>query len=46
VPKLGDFESILKCLAAFVPQSHTLTWHYRSHDERLIAFSNREIYRD
>jgi very-short-patch-repair endonuclease len=46
VPKLGDFESTLKCLAAFVPQSHTLTWHYRSHDERLIAFSNREIYRD
>jgi very-short-patch-repair endonuclease len=44
-PKLGDFESILKCLATFVPQSHTLTWHYRSYDERLIAFSNEEIYK-
>lgn len=43
-PKLGDFESILKCLATFIPQSHMLTWHYRSLDERLIAFSNREIY--
>ncbi|WP_026421869.1 AAA domain-containing protein [Actinokineospora inagensis] len=45
-PQLGDFESILKCLAAFIPQSHTLTWHYRSADERLIAFSNHEIYED
>jgi very-short-patch-repair endonuclease len=25
---------------------HTLTWHYRSQDERLIAFSNRKIYGD
>jgi very-short-patch-repair endonuclease len=42
--QVGDFESILKCLATFVPQSHTLIWHYRSQDERLIAFSNHEIY--
>jgi very-short-patch-repair endonuclease len=45
VPKLGDFESILKCLAALVPQSYTLTWHYRSYDERLITFSYEEIYK-
>ncbi|GDY33399.1 AAA domain-containing protein [Gandjariella thermophila] len=45
-PQVGDFESILKCLATFVPQSHTLTWHYRSQDERLITFSNHTIYGD
>lgn len=43
-PQVGDFESILKCLATFIPQSHTLTWHYRSQDERLIAFSNHAMY--
>jgi very-short-patch-repair endonuclease len=45
-PQLGDFESILKCLATFIPHSHILTWHYRSQDERLIAFSNHVIYHD
>ncbi|MFI9387744.1 AAA domain-containing protein [Kutzneria sp. NPDC052558] len=45
-PSVGDFESILKCLAALIPRSHTLRWHYRSQDERLIAFSNHEIYGD
>jgi hypothetical protein len=40
---LDDFESILDRLQPFIP-SRTLTWHYRSRDERLIAFSNKEIY--
>ena len=43
-PQVGDFESVLTCLAAFVPQSFLLRWHYRSADERLIAFSNEEFY--
>jgi very-short-patch-repair endonuclease len=37
------YESILDALAGLVPE-HMLTWHYRSHDERLIAFSNAHIY--
>ncbi|GAA3438605.1 AAA domain-containing protein [Kutzneria kofuensis] len=45
-PQVGDFESILKCLAALIPRTYTLKWHYRSADERLIAFSNHEIYGD
>lgn len=40
---LGDFESILDVLGSYVP-TKTLLWHYRSQDERLIAFSNHEIY--
>lgn len=40
---LGDFESILDVLGKLVP-AETLAWHYRSQDERLIAFSNRAIY--
>ena len=36
-------ESILDEAAAVLP-SCTLLWHYRSRDESLIAFSNREIY--
>jgi very-short-patch-repair endonuclease len=36
-------ESLLDAFAGmFSPW--TLEWHYRSHDERLIAFSNRELY--
>lgn len=42
---LGDFESILDVLGSYVP-TRTLLWHYRSQDERLIAFSNHEIYND
>jgi DNA polymerase III epsilon subunit-like protein/very-short-patch-repair endonuclease len=38
-----DFESILDALGAFVTP-RMLTWHYRSHDERLIAFSNAHFY--
>lgn len=42
---LGDFESILDVLGKLVP-AETLAWHYRSQDERLIAFSNHAIYQD
>lgn len=39
------FESLLDQVAAFIPE-WPLTWHYRSRDERLIAFSNHHIYGD
>lgn len=38
-----DFESILDIAWASLPQT-MLTWHYRSLDERLIAFSNEHFY--
>ncbi|GAB3359042.1 DUF3320 domain-containing protein [Modestobacter lapidis] len=39
-----DEESILsQCVQAGVPR-HWLSWHYRSQDESLIAFSNAEYY--
>lgn len=42
----ADEESILtECVAAAVPRKR-LTWHYRSQDESLIAFSNRHYYDD
>lgn len=41
---LADYESILDVMDAMVSQRN-LVWHYRSADERLIAFSNRNIYR-
>lgn len=43
---LSDYESILTSLRPIVPDRHhyRLLWHYRSQDERLIAFSNRELY--
>ncbi len=37
------FESLLSMMSAFAP-SPMLQWHYRSRDERLIAFSNHHIY--
>lgn len=37
------FESILDALDALLA-NRMLTWHYRSEDERLIAFSNHNIY--
>lgn len=37
------FESILDALNALL-RFRTLRWHYRSRDERLIAFSNAHIY--
>jgi very-short-patch-repair endonuclease len=41
---IGGFESLLDTLGAFLP-NWMLEWHYRSEDERLIAFSNEHIYR-
>ncbi|MDN5789849.1 MAG: AAA family ATPase [Micrococcales bacterium] len=41
-PTAGS-ESILDELAAALPTRH-LDWHYRSRDERLIAFANQHIY--
>lgn len=39
-----DEESILsECVQAQVPR-HWLSWHYRSQDEALIAFSNHKYY--
>ena len=41
---LDDMDSILDdCIALSLP-GHSLTWHYRSKHESLIAFSNREYY--
>ncbi len=37
------FESLLDLFRGFL-EPWTLDWHYRSKDESLIAFSNREIY--
>ena len=40
---IGGFESLLDTLEVFLP-SKPLEWHYRSEDERLITFSNVNIY--
>lgn len=40
---LADYESILDVMDAMLSR-RPLTWHYRSADERLITFSNRNIY--
>ncbi len=40
---LEGFESVLDVAMTFLPPFH-LKWHYRSEDERLIAFSNYHIY--
>lgn len=40
---IGGFESLLGTLEAFLP-NWLLEWHYRSEDERLITFSNTNIY--
>jgi hypothetical protein len=37
------YESVLDVAVALLRPGH-LTWHYRSRDERLIAFSNQLIY--
>ena len=40
-----DMESILEAMGALLPPpvgTRTLSWHYRSKDERLIAFSNAQ----
>lgn len=41
---LGNYDSILTSLRPVIPQHRRLRWHYRSQDERLIAFSNDQIY--
>ncbi|WP_223838571.1 hypothetical protein [Saccharopolyspora pogona] len=41
---LDDYESILTAMRSLIPTQERLRWHYRSADERLIAFSNKEIY--
>jgi very-short-patch-repair endonuclease len=42
---LDGIESVLDALLPVLP-SWKLEWHYRSRDERLIAFANRHIYGD
>jgi very-short-patch-repair endonuclease len=39
----AGFESILDALRPLLPTC-PLSWHYRSRDERLVAFSNARIY--
>jgi very-short-patch-repair endonuclease len=41
-----DVESLLQAYSSVLPlpQVTHLAWHYRSRDERLIAFSNAQIY--
>ncbi|WP_051367175.1 AAA domain-containing protein [Hamadaea tsunoensis] len=41
-----DVESLLQAFSSVLPlpQVTHLAWHYRSRDERLIAFSNAQIY--
>jgi very-short-patch-repair endonuclease len=39
----AGFESLLDALGAFL-DTWSLDWHYRSRDERLIAFSNQQVY--
>ncbi|MCY3562622.1 MAG: AAA domain-containing protein [bacterium] len=40
---LTDYESILDVMGTMLPRRR-IDWHYRSRDERLIAFSNHNIY--
>ncbi len=39
----AGFESVLDALRPLLPTA-PLVWHYRSRDERLVAFSNSRIY--
>jgi very-short-patch-repair endonuclease/ribosomal protein S27E len=39
----SSFDSILEALSAFI-DFRMLLWHYRSRDERLITFSNNNLY--
>ncbi|MFA7111289.1 MAG: DUF4011 domain-containing protein, partial [Bacilli bacterium] len=42
----ADLDSLLDdCLAIGLPEKHLL-WHYRSHHESLIAFSNNKFYKN
>jgi very-short-patch-repair endonuclease/DNA polymerase III delta prime subunit len=45
VPETRDVESILDALSIVLEgRSRTLTWHYRSKDEKLIATNNSYVY--
>ncbi|MBR2800959.1 MAG: DUF4011 domain-containing protein [Erysipelotrichaceae bacterium] len=43
IEDIGDFESILDICSVSMPQRR-LSWHYRSRNEDLISFSNRNFY--
>ena len=46
-PLTQDVESILDAMSTLLPipwGTRRLGWHYRSRDERLIAFSNHHVY--
>lgn len=43
--QVGNYESVLSLMKSIVTKPRQLQWHYRSRDERLIAFSNRRIYK-
>lgn len=43
--KVGHYESILSLMKYIITKPRQLRWHYRSRDERLIAFSNEKLYR-
>jgi len=43
--KSADYESILDFVKFIIPKYRQLRWHYRSRDERLIAFSNFKLYK-
>jgi very-short-patch-repair endonuclease len=43
---LAEAESILDIARSVYKPGRMLTWHYRSQHESLIAFSNREFYKD
>ena len=47
VALVGDQESVLDVMKALLPPPHgtrTLQWHYRSRCERLITFSNAQVF--
>jgi very-short-patch-repair endonuclease len=42
---VGHYESILSLMKYIITKPRELRWHYRSRDERLIAFSNEKLYK-
>lgn len=46
VEESAAVESILQLASASYGNGRTLLWHYRSRDPSLIAFSNKEFYRN
>jgi very-short-patch-repair endonuclease len=43
---VGHYESILSLMKFVITKPRQLRWHYRSRDEKLIAFSNNYIYKN